>query len=153
MAIGARIIGQALIEKALLDAFERWADEDINNKHWQEQFKEDIWEYDGVTQRKNGDIVGPDDRDIYDLGELYESGVRSFNLQSSPNGAKASWFWDATNASGGQYAWYVHEGEGTNRTARPFTDDISIASSFFLKQPGIDLQDRVRKGLAALGAR
>lgn len=152
MAIGAKIIGQALIERALLDAFEQWTDQDVNKDHWAEQFRELIWEYENVTVRKSGEIVGPEDRNIYDLGELYESGVRSYSFSSFSNGAKASWHWDATNSSGEQYAWYVHEGKSTNLQPRPFTDDIAIASSFFLKGPGMALQRRVQQYLLSLRA-
>jgi len=150
-AVNAVIIGQSLIEKALIDAFETWAEEDINDAHWDDQFKEDKWQYDNETKRKNGDVV-TSPRDIYDLGELYESGVKSYKLQRFTDGAEANWHWDAKNSSGQEYAWYVHEGRGTNVTARPFTDDISIPSSFFSKAPGKALKLRVTQFLDRLNA-
>jgi hypothetical protein len=150
-AVNAVIIGQELIEKALIDAFETWAEEDINDAHWEDQFKEDKWQYDNETKRKNGDIV-TSPRDIYDLGKLYESGVKSYRFQRSTDGAEANWHWDAKNSSGEEYAWYVHEGKGTNVTARPFTDDISIPSSFFFKAPGKALKRRVTQYLDQLNA-
>lgn len=153
MAISAKIIGQALIERALVNAFEQWANEDVNDKHWKYQFQDRLWTYPNVTTRKNTDVVGPGPRDIYDLGNLYESGVNSFRLESSPNGAVASWHWDAKNSSGEEYAWYVHEGEGTNIAARKFTDDISIEASFFLKTPGMNLLGRVKQHLKTLRQR
>jgi len=46
--ISARIIGAKQIEKALLDAFEVWAEEDINDAHWDDQFRDmDEWEWPG----------------------------------------------------------------------------------------------------------
>lgn len=147
----ARIIGGAAIEQALINAFEIWASEDINEAHWDDQFKGERWKYDGITERENGQTVGSP-RDIYDLGDLYQSGVDSFKLARSATSAVASWHWGATNRSGGQYAWYVHEGLGTNITARPFTDDISIPSSFFSKAPGRALNLRVSVALEALHA-
>ena len=43
--VGVKLIGQKLIEQALVDAFETWASEDINDAHWQDQFKEEKWNY------------------------------------------------------------------------------------------------------------
>ena len=148
---GARIIGGGNVERALVDAFETWASEDINDAHWQDQFKEEKWKYDGVTERKNG-LVVTSPRDIYDIGELYKSGVDSFRLTKGATGAQASWHWDATNNSGNEYAWYVHEGIGSNATARPFTDDISIAASFFRKAVGKALKLRTAQALERLNA-
>ena len=150
--VGAKIIGAKRIEKALLDAFEIWATEDINDAHWDDQFKDDKWKYSNVTERKNRETVGPEPRNIYDLGELYRSGVNSFRFTREQSGAKASWHWNATNSSGNEYAWYVHEGIGSNVTARPFTDDISIPSSFFRKGPGRALQLRTEEALSRLNA-
>jgi hypothetical protein len=150
MAISVKIINQQLIEQALVAAFEDWASEDINNTHWNEQFRDaSRWPYEGETLRKNKQQVSSP-RDIYDLGKLYESGVQSFRLLKTAQGPEAKWHWNATNSSGGEYAWYVHEGLGTNVTARPFTDDISIASSFFQKTPGIAFASRVRQSLSRL---
>jgi hypothetical protein len=150
--VGAKITNAQVIEKALLDAFEEWAAEDINDAHWDDQFREDRWNYDGVTERRNG-LVVTSPRDIYDIGELYRSGIESFTMERSSNMATAKWHWDATNASGREYAWYVHEGLGTNATPRPFTDDISIAASFFRKAPGRALNLRVGEYLARINAR
>ena len=149
--VGVKLIGQNLIEQALIDAFELWASEDINDAHWQDQFQEEKWKYDGATERKNG-LVVTSPRDIYDIGELYRSGVDSFRFAKDSSGAQASWHWDATNSSGNEYAWYVHEGIGSNVTARPFTDDISIPSSFFRKAPGRALQLRTAQALERLNA-
>ena len=103
------------------------------------------------TERKNGLLV-TSPRDIYDLGELYRSGIESFTMERGSSMATAKWHWDATNASGREYAWYVHEGLGTNATPRRFTDDISIAASFFRKAPGKALKLRVNKHLATINA-
>jgi hypothetical protein len=150
MAIRAKILNQNLIEKALLDAFETWASEDINDGHWDDQFQDMAkWRYDNITERKNKETVGSP-RDIYDLGELYESGIRSYKFEKNANGAEANWHWDAKNSSGEEYAWYVHEGIGTNVTARPFTDDIAIPSSFFRKAPGKALMLRTQQALSRL---
>jgi hypothetical protein len=150
--VNATIVNQKKLEQALIDAFETWAEEDINDAHWDDQFREDRWQYSNVTTRKNGESVGSP-RDIYDLGALYESGINSYKFSAGPNGAEANWHWDATNASGREYAWYVHEGLGTNVTARPFTDDISLPSSFFRKAPGKALLRRVQSALGSISAR
>lgn len=147
--IGAKITNIRSIENALIKAFEQWAEEDINDAHWDDQFKDDRWKYAGVTERKNGETVSSP-RDIYDLGALYESGRESFNLARSSSGISANWHWDAKNSSEQEYAWYVHEGIGSNITARPFTDDISIASSFFRKAPGRAFKLRVEQHLGQL---
>jgi len=144
--------GDAII-KALSEAFVKWAEEDINETHWREQFLEREWTYDGETRRKNPSAPVRDagnPRDIYDFGQLYESGVKSFSLASIGAGMRASWHWDAKNSSGQEYAWYVHEGRGTNKNARKFTDDISIAASFFLKKPGMALERRLALALEGL---
>lgn len=153
LKIKASLMNASSIEKALANAFTQWAEEDINDTHWREQFLEREWKYDGETRRRNPtapvrDAGNP--RDIYDFGKLYESGVNSFSLTTGPSGIRASWHWDAQNSSGKEYAWYVHYGEGTNKTARPFTDDISIASSFFVKKPGLALVQRVATAVGAL---
>jgi len=148
--VGAKLINPESIENALIQAFETWANEDINKAHWDDQFKEmSMWDYDNETRRKNGEVVDTP-RDIYDLGALYKSGIKSLNFEKTGGEVSANWHWDATNASGQEYATYVHEGLGTNVTARPFTDDISVASSFFLKAPGMAFRLRVRKAMAAL---
>ena len=165
MAITAKIIGMELIEKALMDGFEQWAKEDINEAHWDDQFKEDKWKWDQATERENGEVVfSPrktkrkngevvfSPRDIYDLGNLYKAGVDSLDIQRSSNGIIAEWDWsEARNSSGDSYAWYVHEGT-SRHPGRPFTDDISIPSSFFRKAPGKALKLRIGQHLERLNA-
>lgn len=152
MTIAVRIIGQKSLENALISAFETWLDEDINGAHWNDQFTDEKWKHSPLTRRENGDIVGSP-RDIYDLGALYESGIRSFKLVKSSNLVEASWHWDAKNRSGEEYAWYVHEGKGTNNPyARPFTDDISIPATFNRKGPGRALKLRLTTALSQLNA-
>jgi hypothetical protein len=153
MAIaGARIIGAKQIEQALLQAFEQWTEEDINDAFWDDQFKEEKWDHSPLTIRANGDPVGSP-RDIYDLGELYESGIKSYQYLSSSNGATASWHWNAKNRSGQEYAWYVHEGRGTNEPyERRFTDDVSDMAFSFRKPIGKALMSRVSIALAGLNA-
>ena len=150
--IGAKLINPENIENALIQAFNIWVEEDINKKHWDEQFKNmSKWDYDlgdKPTVRKNGQTVDSP-RDIYDLGDLYESGLKTV-FENTGAMVTANWHWDAKNASGKEYAIYVHDGLGSNTTAREFTDDISVASSFFLKAPGINFKLRVRKAMAAL---
>jgi hypothetical protein len=151
--VGAKFNNSASLEKALVNAFKRWAKEDINEAHWDDQFKDmGRWDYDNETKRKKtGEVVGSP-RDIYDYGLLYESGVNSFKINESPSVVEASWHWNAKNSSGEEYAWYVHYGKSTNVTARPFTDDISIPSSFFHKTPGKALVTRIRAELTTLNA-
>jgi hypothetical protein len=150
--VGAKFNNSASLEKALANAFKKWAKEDINEAHWDDQFKDmGRWQYNNETKRKNGEVVGSP-RDIYDYGELYRSGVESFRINESPEMVEAAWHWDAKNSSGQEYAWYVHYGKGTNVNARPFTDDISIPSSFFYKGPGKALVRRIRAELTALNA-
>lgn len=153
LSLSASLHNGDAITKALSEAFVQWAEEDINETHWREQFLEREWTYDGKTRRKNPSAPVRDagnPRDIYDFGQLYESGVKSFSLASIGAGMRASWHWDAKNSSGQEYAWYVHEGQGTNKNARKFTDDISIAASFFLKKPGMALERRLALALEGL---
>ena len=149
---GARIIGGDDLEKALIRAFQQWTKEDINEAFWDDQFKEDRWEHSPLTQRANGDTVGSP-RDIYDLGNLYKSGVDSYKFQSSTSAAEASWGWNAKNRSGEEYAMYVHEGTGTNFTyPRAFTDDVSDMAFSFRKPIGRALLSRVETALTGLNA-
>ena len=153
MAIfGGNVINGHLIENALIAAFETWVEEDINQRHWDEQFKNmSKWPYDmgdKPTVRKNGQTVDSP-RDIYDLGLLYKSGLKTV-FEDTGTMVTANWHWDAKNTKGKEYAWYVHEGIGSNTTARPFTDDIAFAPTFFLKAPGIRFKMRVREELAKL---
>jgi hypothetical protein len=143
-----RLIGQADIENALKNAFKQWVKEDIDEAFWDDQFKEDKWLHGPLTIRRNGQVVG-NPRDIYDLGNLYESGKES-KISVTLSSIQADWHWDALNASEEQYAWYVHYGKGTNFPyARPFTDDLSIAFSF-RKPIGMALQSRVTKAFGLL---
>lgn len=127
--VSARIVNPQAIEQALLKAFESWAEEDINGEYMATQFLDPgQWPYDAPiegTERKSGEVVYSP-RNIYDLGSLYRSGRDSFQVVNG----QASWTWDAVNEQGGAYAWYVHEGLGTNTTPRPWTDDLTIPSKF-----------------------
>jgi hypothetical protein len=150
--VSAKIKNSVALEKALVDAFKKWAKEDINEAHWDDRFKDmGKWQYDNETKRKNGEVVNSP-RDIYDYGLLYESGVQSFKINESATAVEANWHWDAKNSSGQEYAWYVHYGKSTNVTARPFTDDIAIPSSFFHKGPGKALVRRIGAELKILNA-
>ena len=147
--VRAEIIGQQLIEKALLDAFETWVEQDVNGEFWDTQFKTNKWNWDQPTVRKNGQIVFSP-RNILDLGDLYRAGINSFKLNRNTNGIEANWNWsDAKNSTGDSYAWYVHEGT-SRHPGRPFTDDISIPSTFFRKSPGVALMLRVEQSLERL---
>lgn len=147
----ASLSGGNQIERALVKAFTDWTEQDINDAFWDDQFKEDKWDHSSETRRKNGDIVGSL-RDIYDLGELYDSGKKSYKLTSSAGNVTARWYWDAKNNSGKEYAEYVHEGTGTNEGyPRAFTDDLSIAFSF-RKPVAKAFALRVQAELTALNA-
>jgi hypothetical protein len=134
---------------ALGSAFEKWAKEDIDDAHWDDQFRDmSKWRWFGETRRRNGETVGSP-RDIYDLGTLHESKEYSFSKDSMK--AQASWHWGAVNSSGQEYAYYVHY--GTRLTAaRPFTNDIAIASSFLRKAPGMALVRQMQTALDSLYA-
>ena len=100
LSLSASFNNEDAIVKALSDAFTQWAEEDINETHWREQFLEREWKYDGKTKRKNPSAPVRDadnPRDIYDFGKLYESGVKSFLLAFTGAGIRASWHWDAKN--------------------------------------------------------
>lgn len=148
-AVGTRLINAQKLVNAIANAFENWATEDIDDAHWDDQFRDmDRWDWSGETRRKNGEIVDSP-RDIYDLGNLYRS--KQYSLVKTVNGIEAKWSWNATNNSGQEYAYYVHE--GTAKTdARPFTDDISIPSSFKRKAPGRALIDQMQASLDLLNA-
>ena len=132
LVTGASIYNPDELEAQLISAFEQWADEDLNDEYMSEQFLTDKWSYDAVTIRKNGRVAGPDPRDIYDLGNLFRSGQRSFQIRRSATEVVASWHWNARNSSGEEYAWFVHEGEGPHSVdARPWTDEIAIPYLFY----------------------
>jgi len=119
------------LTNALAQAFQAWAEDDINGAYWDDQFRDmGLWQYDRETRRKNGEIVGSP-RDIYDTGALYESGIESLRINSSSNEISANWNWNARNSSGQAYARYVHEGEGTNYgNPRPWTDELVFPQKF-----------------------
>jgi len=152
--VSTKIIGIEHIEKAILQAVEDWTKEEINGKHWDSQFGDKKWDYQAVTFRKNREIVGPELRDIYDLGKLYESGIKSYRFTGGTGGAEAHWHWDAKNNAKipEEYAWYVHEGTGSNIKGRPFTDQVSDAKFSFMSDIGLNLLDRVQARLTALNA-
>ena len=154
MAITARIINQKLLENAIVQAFETWLDEDVNKTHWDEQFGDKKWKWrsEPLTERENGELAG-NPRDLYDLGNLYESGIKNFKVTKSTSLVEATWHWDAKNRSEEEYAWYVHEGEGPHSPrARRFTDDISMAATFNRKAPGKALKLRLITALSQLNA-
>ncbi len=147
MAGTARIIGGKALEKALLEAFRRWTEEDINGEYWRDKFEEK-YPYGGPpTLRKNGEIAR-DPRNILDTEALYESGVESYRFSIDSAGAKADWNWDAKNSSGDAYAWFVHEGQGPySREPRRWTDEL--ASEFLFEDSEIKgrLMNRIDQGL------
>jgi hypothetical protein len=150
MAVSAKLVGIEKLEQALLEAFEQWAKEDINDKYMNLRFLDDgFWPYPdypaGGTKRKSGEIVGSP-RDIYDLGELYESGRRSFFVTNG----QAFWNWGARNSSGNLYAEYVHEGLGTNRTPRKWTEDIVVPQKFHAGREKLALLDKITLSFNAL---
>lgn len=147
--VGATLVNAKAIENALIKAFKEWSREDINDAHWDDQFRDmERWDWPNETRRKNKQVVDSP-RDIYDLGELYDSGIKSYTFVNGRTEVSANWHWDAKNSSGEEYAWYVHEGT-SKMDGRPFTDDIAIPSSFFAKGPGIALVGRVQTSLNAL---
>ena len=147
----ARLLNRNSIETALIKAFGLWAKEDINDKFFSEQFIDRQWPYPGPpTIRKAGGIAD-NPRDIYDTGKLFKSGQNSFTLKSGPNLTSAGWYWDATNASGEEYAFYVHEGKGPHaRVPRKWTDDLVIPAKFAQSDAIKDLSARISIEFAGL---
>ena len=147
----ARLLNRNSIETALIKAFGLWAEEDINDKFFSEQFIDRQWRYPGPpTIRKSGGIAG-NPRDIYDTGKLFKSGQNSFTLKKGPNLTSAGWYWDATNASGEEYAFYVHEGKGPHaRVPRKWTDDLVIPAKFAQSDAIKDLSARISIEFAGL---
>jgi hypothetical protein len=128
--VGAKVYGLKLLEAQLVQVFETWVKEDIDDAYWADQFQDmSKWNYGRETRRKNREIVDSP-RDIYDLGTLYESGKDStINLDS--NSVTASWNWDAEGDSGYKYARDVHEGEGTSAGfPRRWTDELYYPQKF-----------------------
>jgi len=155
---GARFLGGDDIERALLKAFESWTREDINGRFWESEFRRTDWPYtstnEGPTIRENpGAFISEagSPRDIYDYGDLMESGIKSYKYESSTSGGVARWHWDATNASGDEYAQYVHEGTKFI-SGRPFTDRISDAKFSFRLPVGKALLNKMRVALGELNA-
>ena len=147
MASSARIIGTKRLEQALVEAFADWAENDVNNSYWREKFEE-RYPYPGpVTARKAKPPAG-NPRDILDTEELYKSGVESFDLNTSPDGARADWHWNAKNSSGEEYAWFVHEGQGPHsRHPRAWTDELSDEWLFGSSSIKRDLMDAIERHL------
>jgi hypothetical protein len=153
---GARIIGIERIEKAIIQAFEDWTKEEINGNFWEKEFTRADWKYDSdvATIRRNPSAPireAGNPRDIYDYGNLLDSGIKSYKYESSVNGVSAHWHWDAKNSSGNEYASYVHEGTRF-MPDRPFTDKVSDAKFSFMSDIGLNLLDRVQAKLTALNA-
>lgn len=150
MTVGVtKLVNARKLETALALAFEKWATEDIDDAHWDDQFRDmSKWDWSGETRRKNGETVDTP-RDIYDLGTLYKS--KEYKLSRTTSGIEARWHWGAKNSSGQEYAYYVHY--GTKLTdARPFTDDVAIAASFKRKAPGRALIRQMQAALDLLNA-
>lgn len=141
--VGGKLMGSGAWERKLRTAFETWASEDIDDAYWDDQFKSDKWLYGNETRRKNGETV-TSPRDIYDLGALYDSGRESFRITQGSLDITASWNWDAKNSSGRAYAWYVHEGLGTNVTPRPWTDELQVPSRFAASSLKLALKRRIK---------
>jgi hypothetical protein len=134
------------LEAKLTKAFETWARFDVND-YFRDQFLEDKWDYDGETQRKSGEFVGPEPRNIFDLGDLYRSGRDSFKIEQGGVDITASWDWDAKNSSGRGYAWYVHEGLSTNIEPRQWTDIFQQRDLFSQSGVSKELRSRIRTAL------
>jgi hypothetical protein len=141
--VGGNIINARLLEQKLAQAFETWAKEDVDDGYFEDQFKDDKWNYPGYTRRKSGENAGTV-RNIYDLGELYQSGKDSFKITQGANDITASWNWDAKNDSGRGYAWYVHEGLSTNLEPRQWTDVFQQRSLFDGSNVSKALRSRIR---------
>jgi len=141
--IGGTIINARSLEQKLAQAFETWANDDLDDGYFEDQFKDDKWEYPGYTRRKSGENAGTV-RNIYDLGELYRSGKESFRITQGTNDITASWNWDAKNDSGNAYAWYVHEGLSTNLEPRQWTDVFQQRDLFDGSVVSKALRSRIR---------
>ena len=147
VVVGASLLNAKTLEGKLLQAFEEWTAKDVNEDYWEEQFIFKDWPYRGETKRKNpGAFItdAGDPRDIIDYGALYRSGIESYSFSMGTSNASASWNWDARNGSGKPYARYVHEGEGTNITARPWTDELYYPQKFEASDVRLALVRRIR---------
>ena len=143
--VGGEFINPQRLEQKLAKAFETWTRFDVND-YFRDQFLEDKWPYDGETVRKNGEIA-TSPRNIFDLGELYRSGRDSFSITQGGKDITASWDWDAKNSSGRGYAWYVHEGLGTNLSPRQWTDIFQQNDLFNGSNVSKALRSRIRTAL------
>jgi len=148
--VGGEFINPQRLEQKLLQAFQEWTEKDVNEDYWEEQFIFRDWPYKGTTKRKNpGAFIeeAGDPRDIIDYGNLYRSGVESYSFSMGNSSASASWNWDAKNSSGKPYARYVHEGEGTNITARPWTDELYYPQKFDMSDVRLALVHRIKMAM------
>ena len=143
VVVGGSFINPENLINKLRAAFETWAREDLDDGYFEDQFKDDKWDYPGYTRRKSGESAGTV-RNIYDLGELYKSGKESFKITQGSADITASWDWDAKNDSGGAYALYVHEGIGTNLEARPWTDELYYPQKFAKSSVRLALKARIK---------
>ena len=143
VVVGGSFINPANLINKLRAAFETWAREDLDDGYFEDQFKDDKWDYPGYTRRKSGESTGTV-RNIYDLGELYKSGKESFKITQGTADITASWDWDEKNDSGGAYALYVHEGIGTNLEARPWTDELYYPQKFAKSSVRLALKARIK---------
>jgi len=143
--IGGTIVNAKTLEAKLAKAFETWARFDVND-YFRGEFLEDKWPYNGETERKNGEVV-TSPRNIFDLGDLYRSGRDSFSISQGGVDITASWDWNAKNSSGRGYAWYVHEGLGTNLSPRQWTDVFQQKDLFDGSQVSKELKMRIRTAL------
>jgi hypothetical protein len=144
--VGGTILNARFLEQKLVKAFETWAEEDVDDGYFEDQFKDDKWSYPGYTRRKSGENAGTV-RNIYDLGELYQSGKDSFKITQGANDITVSWNWDAKNESGRGYAWYVHEGLSTNLEPRQWTDVFQERNLFDGSSVSKALRSRIRTAL------
>jgi len=143
--VGGEFINPDRIVNKLANAFEAWANEEVND-YFRDQFIEDKWPYDGNTLRKSGEQVGSP-RNIFDLGDLYRSGRNNFSITQGGVDITASWNWNAKNSSGRAYAWYVHEGLGTNLAPRQWTDIFQEQTLFDRSPLSKELKMRIRNAL------
>lgn len=143
--VGGTIVNAKTLEAKLAKAFETWTRFDVND-YFRGEFLEDKWLYDGETERKNGEVV-TSPRNIFDLGDLYRSGRDSFSISQGGVDITASWDWNAKNSSGRGYAWYVHEGLGTNLSPRQWTDVFQQKDLFDGSQVSKELKMRIRTAL------
>lgn len=145
---GAKITNIKAIENQLAQAFEDWARQDVA-EHFYDQFHNPMWEYGRDTVRENPSApmknpTAGEERDIYDFGDLYESG-KDVSISIGRTGAEASWTWDAKNRSGKPYASYVHEGTGTNYGyPRRWTQDLAEPQRFHASQLKQGLLQHIR---------